>query len=229
MHFLAWRRRNLAPYLRDAEVRAYFGIFLSFVAIVTLSLYLTNTTDRPQDALRQAAFQVASIMTSTGFTTANFDAWPLHVPLVLCIVSYIGGCAGSTAGGLKVVRVVLLAKMGMRQMFVLSHTHAVAPIKLGRRRVPEEVVYSVWGYYVLYLFTALALCVGMMAAGLDLRSAFGAVTASINLLGPGLGEVATTFATVSPVVKWLAVFGMLVGRLEVFTLLILFTPAFWRH
>jgi trk system potassium uptake protein TrkH len=102
-------------------------------------------------------------------------------------------------------------------------------VKLGRKPVPEDVVYSVWGFYVLYIVTALLLTVAMMAAGLDLESAFGAVVATINLLGPGLGEVASNFATVSPVIKWLGVFGMLVGRLEVFTLLILFLPAYWRR
>ena len=123
----------------------------------------------------------------------------------------------------------LIAKLGIRQMYVLSHARAVAPIKLGHRRVSEEMLYSVWGYYSLYIATALVLAVGMMAAGLDPTSAIGAVTASRNLLGPGPGEVATTFASVNAVVKWLAVIGMLVGRLEVFTLLILLTPSFWRH
>jgi trk system potassium uptake protein TrkH len=229
MHFLAWRRRSPLPYLRDPEVRIYLGLLAFFALFVTVSLYVSGTFARPADALRHGAFQVVSIMTSTGFTTADFDRWPLHVPLVLAILSFVGGCAGSTSGGIKVVRVALLAKLGVRQMFVLTHTNAVAPIKLGRRRVPEDVLYSVWGYYSLYLLTALALGVGMMAAGLDLRSAFGAVVASINLLGPGFGDVHVTFVGVSAVVKWLALFGMLVGRLEVFTLLILLTPAFWRH
>jgi trk system potassium uptake protein len=229
IHFIAWRKRSLVPYFGDAEVRLYLSIFAVIALVVAATLYFAGTHALPTQAFRQSAFQVASILTSTGYTTANFAEWPLHVPLVLAIVSYIGGCAGSTAGGIKVVRIALLAKLGVRQMFVLSHSRAVAPIKLGRRRVPEEVLYSVWGYYSLYLATALALAVGMMAAGLDLTSAFGAVTASLNLLGPGLGEVATTFASVNAVVKWLAVVGMLVGRLEVFTLLILLTPAFWRH
>lgn len=229
IHFVAWRRRSVMPFLRDSEVRVYLGIFAALALLIGATLYVAGTYPTAPHAMRQSAFQVASVLTSTGFTTANFAVWPLHVPLVLAIASYIGGCAGSTAGGIKVVRIVLLAKLGLRQMFVLSHARAVAPIKLGARRVNEEVLYSVWGYYSLYVATALVLAVGMMAAGLDLTSAFGAVTASLNLLGPGLGEVATSFASVNFVVKWLAVIGMLVGRLEVFTLLILLTPAFWRH
>jgi trk system potassium uptake protein TrkH len=168
-------------------------------------------------------------LTSTGFGTATFSAWPLHIPLVLVVLSFTGGCAGSTAGGIKVLRIMLLAKLGLRQLFQLAHPQAVTVVKLGRKPVPEDVVYSVWGFYVLYIVTALLLTVAMMAAGLDLESAFGAVVATINLLGPGLGEVASNFATVSPVIKWLGVFGMLVGRLEVFTLLILFLPAYWRR
>ena len=117
----------------------------------------------------------------------------------------------------------------MRQLFQLAHSQSVSVIKLGKRPVSEDVLFSVWGFYVLYIVTALMLTTAMMAAGLDLESAFGAVLATLNLLGPGLGDVASNFGTVSPVVKWLAVFGMLVGRLEVFPLLILFLPAFWRH
>ena len=124
---------------------------------------------------------------------------------------------------------MLLAKLGLRQLEQLAHPQAVYLVKLGRRPVSEDVVLSVWGFYVLYIVTSLLLTVAMMAAGLDLDSAFGAVVATINLLGPGLGEVATNFASVSPVVKWLSIFSMLVGRLEVFTLLILFLPSYWRH
>jgi trk system potassium uptake protein TrkH len=229
VHFLAWRRRSPMSYLRDAEVRIYLALFVAFTLAVAATLVSTDATGTPGQALRQSTFQVASILTSTGFTTANFSVWPLHVPLLLVVLSFIGGCAGSTAGGIKVVRIVLLAKLGVRQLYVLIHPHAIAPIKLGRRRVREEVLYSVWGYYSLYILTALVLMTGMMAAGLDLTSAVGAVVASLNLLGPGLGEVAVTFGSVGIVVKWLAIFGMLVGRLEVFTLLMLLTPAFWRH
>jgi len=149
--------------------------------------------------------------------------------LILVTLSFIGGCAGSTAGGIKVVRVILLTKLGLRELFQLAHPQAVSVVKLGQQPVPEQVLFSVWGFFVLYLVTSLLLTAAMMAAGLDLESAFGAVLATINLLGPGLGDVANSFATVSPAVKWLGVIGMLVGRLEVFTLLILFLPTYWRH
>jgi trk system potassium uptake protein TrkH len=124
---------------------------------------------------------------------------------------------------------MLLAKLGARELFQLVHPHAMTRVKVGKRPVGDQVLFSVWGFYVLYVLTALLLTTGMMAAGLDLESAFGAVVATLNLLGPGLGEVAATFADVDPVVKWLAVFSMLAGRLEIFTLLILFFPAYWRR
>lgn len=228
MHFLVWRRRSLRPYLDDPETRAYGVLVLGFVVLVVLGLVVAGAAS-PLPALRMAVFQVASVITSTGFSTADYSVWPQHLPLLMAILAYIGGCAGSTAGGLKVVRVLLLAKIGVRQFVTISHSRAITLVKLGQRRVPEEILYSVWAYYSLYILTALVLTVAMMAAGLDLTSAFGAVTASINLLGPGLGKVASSFAGTNDLVKWLAVFAMLVGRLEVFTLLILFSPAFWRH
>lgn len=228
IHFMAWRRLSYLPYGRDPEVRAYGIIFLVATLFVAASLYLAGAYGSGE-SLRHAAFQVASVLSSTGFGTESFASWPLHIPLIMAILSFTGGCAGSTAGGIKILRIMLLAKLGVRQLFQLAHPQSVSLIKLGRQPVSDEVVLSVWGFYVLYIVTSLLLTVAMMAAGLDLESAFGAVTATINLLGPGLGEVAGNFASVSPVIKWLGIFGMLVGRLEVFTLLILFLPAYWRH
>ena len=229
IHFAAYRRLDVNCYLADSEVRTYGWALLIGTAVVTVSLFLTGVYPSFMPSFRQAAFQVASIMTSTGFTTATFAEWPLHIPLVLVALSFMGGCVGSTAGGIKIVRIVLLAKMGIRQLYQLVHPHGVAVIKLGERPVAEEILLSVWGFYILYVVTSLVLTGAMMAAGLTLESAFGATLCTVNLLGPGLGEVATNFTTVGPVVKWLGVFGMLFGRLEVFTLLILFMPSFWRY
>jgi len=229
VHFLAWRHLSLHPYESDAEFRAYLLIFICSSLFVAASLYWAGAYIGGTESLRFATFQVASVLTSTGFVTANFAEWPRHIPLTLAVLSFIGGCAGSTAGGIKVMRILLLAKLGLRQLFLLVHPRAVAVIRLGNVKVTDDLLFSVWGFYILYIVTALLLTVAMMAAGLNLESAFGAVMATINLLGPGLGDVAVNFATVSPVVKWLGVFGMLVGRLEVFTLLILFLPAYWRN
>ena len=229
IHFIAWRRMSLQPYVADPEFRVYGMLFVLATLFVAASLYWTEAYTGATESLRYAVFQVASILTSTGFGTANFAEWPLHIPLILVILSFIGGCVGSTAGGIKVLRIMLLARLGVRQLFQLAHPQSVSLVKLGTVPVPDEVIFSVWGFYVLYVVTSLLLTVAMMAAGLDLESAFGAVVATINLLGPGLGEVAVNFATVSPAIKWLGVFGMLAGRLEVFTLLILLLPSYWRH
>lgn len=229
VHFLVLRRKLISSYAEDPEVRT-FGLLFVFASIfIAISLYFAGVYSGGWEALRYAAFQVASIMTSTGFGTAVFAEWPLHIPLILVILSFIGGCAGSTAGGIKVMRIMLLAKLGLRQLELLVHPRSVSVVKLGKRPISETVLFSIWGFYVLYIVTALMLTVAMMAAGLDLISAFGAVVATINLLGPGLGEVASNFATMDATVKWLGIFAMLVGRLEVFTLLILFLPAYWRN
>ncbi|MBK1648233.1 TrkH family potassium uptake protein [Rhabdochromatium marinum] len=237
VHFIAWRKLDLRIYFTDPEVRAYGLIFAGGAGLVALSLWWTggfsgnwnNEWSGAWGALRYAAFQSASVLTGTGYSTATFADWPLHIPLILVILAFVGGCGGSTAGGLKVLRVMLLAKLGVRQLFQLAHPQAMAMVKIGKRPVRDDVLFSVWGFYVLYIVTALMLTVAMMAAGLDLETAFGAVVATINLLGPGLGEVSATFTTMDPVVKWLGVFSMLAGRLEIFTLLILFLPAYWRN
>lgn len=228
LHFFAWHRLSFDPYEGDPELRTYLALFVSFSLLVGGSLFATGAVPG-WESLRQGTFQVASVLTSTGFTTANFAAWPLHVPITLAVLSFIGGCAGSTAGGIKVLRIMLLAKQGVRQLFLLAHPRAIVLVKLGQVKVSDEVLFSVWGFFILYILTTMLLTLAMMAAGLDFESAFGAVMATINLTGPGLGEVAGNFATVGPAVKWLSVFAMLVGRLEVFTLLILFLPAYWKN
>jgi trk system potassium uptake protein TrkH len=228
VHFIAWQRFEPLAYGRDPEVRVYGWLFLGGSLFVALSLLWTRAYAGFGESLRHGAFQVASILTSTGFGTATFGDWPRHIPLTLIILSFIGGCVGSTAGGMKVLRVLLMTRQGVQQLFHLAHPRALISLKLGGRPVDQDTQFSIWGFAVLYTVVTLLLTVAMMALGLDFTSAVGAVVASINLLGPGLGEVASNFAGVDNAVKWLSVFAMLVGRLEVFTLLILFLPAYWR-
>jgi len=229
VHFAAMRRQSMAPYSTEPEVRSYLGIFVFAAIIVSLSLILTGVYGTSGASFRHGTFQVASILTSTGFSTATFAEWPLYIPMILVTLSFIGGCVGSTAGGIKVMRILLLAKIGRRELFHLAHPQSVSMVVFGNEPVPEEVLFSVKGFFVLYMVSTLVLTTAMMAAGLDLETAFGAVLATINLLGPGLGDVANSFAEMSPAVKWLAMCGMLIGRLEVFTLLILLLPSYWRH
>jgi trk system potassium uptake protein TrkH len=229
VHFLAWKRLSMQVYVDDTETGSYFLIFAVASVLAAAGLYFAGTDREALESLRLATFHVASIMTTTGFTTDNFALWPLYVPFLMVLLGFTGGCAGSTAGGIKVLRIVVLAKLGLRQLFKLAHPRALSVLKVGRSTVSREVLYSVLGFYVLYVVTSLALILANMAAGLDMESALGAVMSTINLVGPGLGEVAVTFATVNDTVKWLGIFAMLAGRLEVFTLLILFLPAYWRN
>jgi trk system potassium uptake protein TrkH len=229
VHFIAMRRLTMNQYVSDPEVRTFGFIFVAATAFITASLFWTGAYHGAWESLRYAAFEVASILSSTGYGIATYSEWPLHIPLTLVTLSFIGGCAGSTAGGIKVVRVLLLTKLGWRELFQLAHPKAISVVKLDNTPIDEDVLFSIWGFFVLYLVVSLCLTVALMGAGLDLETAFGAVVATINLLGPGLGEVANTFSTVGPVAKWLAVFAMLIGRLEVFTLLVLFLPSYWRH
>ena len=228
VHFAALRGAGLAAYARDPEVRAFVALLVVAGAALALVLYLTGAAPAPLGALRQALFQAVSVMTSTGFTTADFSAWPLFAPVFLMYVGIVGGCAGSTAGGMKVVRVLLLARQGWRELVRLPHPRSVRPVRLGGRVVAERTVSAVWGFFAVYVASFVALMVLMMATGLDQVTAFSAVVACLNNLGPGLGEVSASFQHVNDAAKAIAVVAMLLGRLEVFTLLVLFSPAFWR-
>lgn len=229
IHFAAWRGGSLVAYLRDPEVRTFLGLSASFVVLFTVVLAWLGEYPNPIDALRHAGFQVVSVITSTGYTTQSFAAWPLFLPILLIIISFIGGCAGSTAGGMKVLRMMLMYKQGLRELKRLIHPRSVLPIKVGGKTVQEDVLATVWGFFALYLLATIILTMVLMATGLDPVSAFSAVAASINVLGPGLGSVAANFASVPDVGKWALAFAMLLGRLEVFTLMVLLTPAFWRQ
>lgn len=229
VHFIVWRRRDPRIWWRDTETRIFVLLVAAATALIAFVLVTEQVGRTPGEAVRGALFHVVSVITTTGYGTENWSAWPVFVPLMLAAISYVGGCAGSTAGGMKVVRIILMFKQGLRETFRLVHPRAMTPLKVGPRAVDDRVMDSVWGFYSLYILSSLLLTGLMMWAGLDLESAFGAVIATINLLGPGLGEVATTFSTVPDTVKWLGIVAMLLGRLEVFTLFVLVTPSFWRN
>ena len=228
LHFLALRQRNFLVYLQDTEVRVFLG-FLLLVTVLTCGvLWSTNTFSDATTTLWHGIFQVISIGTTTGFTTSGFHWWPSLLPVLLIMMSGIGGCAGSTAGGVKVIRMILLYKQGRREINQLIHPHAFFPIKLGGKPVPDNVINAIWGFFALYIFSYLVLSLAMTATGADPLTAFSAVTACLNNLGPGLGAVAKNYAAIDPAGKWILSGAMLMGRLELFTLLVLLTPAFWR-
>lgn len=229
LHFFAFRHIEIKHYGSDPEFRAYVLMLVTVSIIVIAALYLTGTYAAPTDSFIHGLFQAVSIATTTGYTTANFSAWPGALPVLLIIASFIGGSAGSTAGGIKVIRCLLIAKQGMREIVRLVHPSAEIPVKLGSNPVPSRVVDAVWGFFSIYIIVFGIMLLLMMAMGLDQVTAFSAVAATLNNLGPGLGDVANGFMTLDDRAKWLAIAGMLLGRLEIFTLLVLITPTFWRY
>lgn len=228
LHFFAWRTRNPLIYFRDPEFKFYLTI-LGGVSVVTITiLYLTGTYQFSESVMK-GVFEVVSIATTTGFATADFAHWPLVLPFLLFLIAFIGGCAGSTGGGMKVIRILLIYKQGIREVKRLIHPNAVIPVKLGNKSVPDRVLEAVWGFFSVYMFMFVFMLVGLLATGLDQVTAWSAVGACINNLGPGLGDVSFHYGDLNDAAKWILCFAMLLGRLEVFTLLILFTPTFWRH
>nr|VFK21166.1 MAG: trk system potassium uptake protein TrkH [Candidatus Kentron sp. LPFa]VFK64281.1 MAG: trk system potassium uptake protein TrkH [Candidatus Kentron sp. UNK]VFK71048.1 MAG: trk system potassium uptake protein TrkH [Candidatus Kentron sp. UNK] len=228
LHFTAWRGRTLRPYFRDSEARAFL-IFLLTISVITGGyLYFSSTFENAGDALRDGVFQAISISTTTGFTTASYHAWPSFLPVLLLFASFMGGCAGSTGGGLKVIRVLLLFKQGMREIARLIHPNALVPIKIGATVLPPRVVEAIWGFFGWYVVTFASMLLALMATGLDQVTAFSAVAACMNNMGPGLGDVSAHYDSISDAAKWILCLAMLLGRLEIFTLLVILSPSFWR-
>ena len=228
LHFTTWRYRSLSHYWHDPECRSYLLILLGLV-LVTTAILIIHQYYSPLSALRFAAFQAVSIATTTGFSVTDFAAWPSVLPFLLLYASFAGACAGSTGGGMKIIRVLLVFKQGIREIKRLLHTHGVFPVKLGQRAVSDRVIEAVWGFCSVYVFTFAVLLLLLLGTGMDFITAFSALTACMNNLGPGLGDVTAHYGNLSATVKWLLSFAMLLGRLEVFTLLVLLTPMFWRR
>jgi trk system potassium uptake protein TrkH len=228
VHYAAITGRSLRNYWRDPEVRAFILIQAALILIVFMTVFVHGIFADTETAFNQAMFQAVSISTTAGFATTDFASWPLFLPILLIFSSFIGGCASSTAGGLKVVRVVLLYRQGVRELNRLVHPAGVFSVKLGNRVLPQRVVEAVWGFFAAYALVFVVIMLGVLATGVDDLTAFSAVAACLNNLGPGLGEVAANYAGLPDPAKWLLVVAMLFGRLEVFTILVLLTPTFWR-
>jgi trk system potassium uptake protein TrkH len=229
LHFYAWRYVSVSHYRQDPEFRAYTVVLVTISLLVIFALFRFGTFAGVSDTVVKGLFQTVSIATTTGFTTTDFSAWPAAIPVLLIFSSFIGGCAGSTAGGIKVIRWFLIYKQGVREIVRLVHPSAEIPVKLGNKAVPYRVVDAVWGFFSVYVIVFAGMMIAMMATGLDQVTAFSAVAATLNNLGPGLGDVSSGFMSLSDVAKWISIAGMLLGRLEIFTLLVLITPTFWRR
>ena len=228
LHFSAWRKASAQPYFQDSELRAYALIIVVFSILTTAILMLEGVYGGMYESLRYGVFQVVSALTTTGLTSTDFYLWPGFLPVLLIFLAFIGGCAGSTAGGMKVIRVVLLYRQSVREILRLIHPHAVLPVKFGGRTAAPNVLEAVMGFFFLFIASTVLMTLILLATGLDLVTAFSAVAACITNLGPGLGEVGQSYTTLNDPAKVILSFAMLAGRLEIYTLLVLLTPAFWR-
>ncbi len=228
LHFLTLRSRKLQHYLADAEFKTYIKLLLVLALVTSVYLAITNTASI-SDSFFDGLFHVVSIGTTTGFTTREYFNWPGFLPALLLFASFAGGCAGSTGGGMKVIRVVLLFKQLQRELRRMLHPNAVIVVKIGDAPVNDRTNDVVWGFFAAYIALMAIILLLLMAAGLDQETAFSAAVACLNNLGPGLGEVGSNYSSLGDFSLSILSLAMLFGRLEIFTLLVLFTPAFWRH
>jgi len=229
LHFMAWRSLSIRPYMNDSEVKAYLAVLTLVTTTTVIYLHYNHTFADFGEAVFAGLFQAVSIGTTTGFTTEEYFIWPGFLPVLLLFASFIGGCAGSTGGGMKVIRFVLLIKQGHREIMRLVHPNAQIPVKVGQKPMPDRVIQAVWGFFAAYVGSFVVIMLFVMATGLDQVTAFSAVAACMNNLGPGLGDVGANYVNINDPAKWALSFAMLLGRLEVFTLVILFSRAFWRR
>jgi trk system potassium uptake protein TrkH len=228
LHYHLLRGRPMV-FWKDPEFRFYIGVFALFTALSTASVLGVNY-DSLSEAVRYCSFQVASIMTTTGYATADYELWTPLPQALLLMLMFLGGSAGSTGGGMKCMRIILLMKHTSRELFRLVHPRAVTSIKLGGKTVSPDVMASVWGFFLLYLGLFIVSSFIMAALGVDVVTSFASVAACIGNIGPGLGGVGPTdnYAHIPWLGKWLLIFCMLLGRLEIYTVIILLVPEFWR-
>jgi trk system potassium uptake protein TrkH len=222
-------RGDIAIFGKDPEFRVFVGLVALFSIVVTLDTY-GSVYQGLSEAFRYALFQVSSIITTSGFVTADYDLWPALSKKILLLCMFLGAMAGSTGGGIKIMRIIVLVKLSYKELFQIIHPHAVTTVKLGGKPVPTEVLSSVGGFFLLFMGIFVLAALIMAALGLDVVSAFASVAASIGNIGPGLALVGPTknYLAIPLLGKWVLIFCMLIGRLEVYTVMVLLVPAFRR-
>lgn len=229
-HFLAWRRLSLAPYRRDPEATVYICVLVGSVCGIALYLYLVGVYPDLWSALRYAAFNVVSVATTTGYSNTDYNAWPIFAPLWMLFLCSFVSCSGSTGSGMKMVRAQILFKQVFRELLRIIHPRLQRPVKLSGLAIENRIVLAVLAYAFVYVSCIILATLLLTATGLDVLTGFSAAVASINNTGPGLGQVGplSTYAVLSDFQIWVCSFLMLLGRLELMTLLVVMTPAFWR-
>lgn len=227
LHFQALRGRVL--YFRDGEFKFFIGIIMVAILVVGYDVFVQLDTELGR-SFRDSAFQVVSIITTTGYATADYERWSTTSQLTLLALMFFGGCAGSTGGGMKIIRILVLFQFGRTELKRLIHPNAVLPVRIGQKVIPQDIVANIAGFSLIYMLIFLLGVIFMSALGLDLPTSIGSVVATISNIGPGLGDVGPTdnYAHIPTAGKWVLSFLMLAGRLELYTVIILFSRSFWR-
>ncbi|MBI9078367.1 MAG: TrkH family potassium uptake protein [Pseudodesulfovibrio sp.] len=229
LHYLLlkWRPSVL---FKDPEFRVFAGMVVFFIIVITIAVYAGGNYPTVADSVRYTSFQVASILTTTGFATADYELWPGLTQAILLFCMFVGGCAGSTGGGMKVMRIMLLLKQSYQELFRLIHPRSVSHVKMGKTVVQDDVVSGVWGFFILWIGLFVLAAFIVAGTGVDVVTSFAASLACIGNIGPGIGGVGPTdnFAWLPDTAKWVLTFCMVLGRLEIYTVIILFVPEFWR-
>jgi trk system potassium uptake protein TrkH len=231
MYFTLWRARSVRPLLRNPEVVAFYVVILGAIVLIAGYLLWHDTYDEPWQAVRHTVFHVVSVATTTGYASADYAQWPLFAPLLMILLGCFATCAGSTGGGIKMIRMLLLLKQARRELVRIVHPNVVNPVTLGPNAVSDRVMQAVIAYMMIYGASLVGLTMLLLFSGLDVVTAFTAVIACVNNIGPGLGDVgpAVNYGVLSDFQTWVCTFAMLLGRLELLSVLVLFTPQFWRR
>tara|TARA_Y100000590_G_scaffold145430_1_gene167221 strand:- start:8761 stop:10131 length:1371 start_codon:yes stop_codon:yes gene_type:complete len=226
LHYMFLKNRDIKIYKNDGEVSAYLFLIIFIILVLLVFLYISESKNIN---LRHIIFQAVSFITTSGFTSTNYTVWPSFILTFLIIISFVGACTGSTGGGIKIMRIVLLFKLAKKELMKILHPSAEIPIKLNEKIVSEDVSTTVWSFFVLYLFSYFIISLILFASGTDFLTAFSATAACLNNLGPALGVASDNYSLMNDFSKYLLSFTMLLGRLEIFTLLIILTPYFWKY
>lgn len=229
LHFVAFKRLSLRHYWKDAEVKTFLGMLL-LILILSLSLLdIEHVYHHFFKTLTEGLFLVTSILTTTGFTNAAYTTWPAVLPILLILGGVIGGCAWSTSGGIKSIRALLLLKQGSREVKRLVHPHGLFPVKVNAKSVPPEVLDAAWSFIGFYLFVLVFFIVTLMMIGVDFETAVSGTLSCLANIGPAAGKLLHNYAEISDTTKWILAIIMLIGRLEIFTVIVLLTPVFWKN
>ncbi len=225
LHYFAIYKSKPLKYFYDPELRFFASILL---LIFIIALIISFFSDMSGANIRQIAFHSVSMITTTGFSISDTSSWPFSISFLLLIGAFVGACSGSVGGGVKSWRVLIMINHAYKNIMTIIHPNSVISLKIGTKNVDDQVATSVWGFFSIYVISFVILLLGILISGLDFESAFSAVGACLNNLGPGLGAVSENYTQITPISKGILAFAMLLGRLEIFTLLVLLTPMFWE-